>query len=238
MSRMSKKISLSSLLFGLLNLLLLNACGDVTATSTPTQPNNTAMTATTSDSMMTTSSAMTSVVASASTVMAMAQPTTAPATTKSVASLPVLRKAPDWNNQNWLNSQPLTLADLRGKVVLVEFWTFECINCQHVMPAMRQYYDEFKDSNFALISFHDPEFSTERDWNNVQQAVKEDNIKYAVAQDNDFKTWNAFGVNAWPTWFLIDKQGNIRYKHIGEGAYDETEANIKALLAEQPIINS
>jgi alkyl hydroperoxide reductase subunit AhpC len=149
------------------------------------------------------------------------------------ANLPKIRQAPEWDNQTWINSEPVKLSDLRGKVVLVEFWTFDCINCQHVFPAFLQWYDRFNDKGAVIISFHDPEFSNERDWNNVQAAVKDDKIKYAVAQDNDFKTWNAYGVNAWPTWFLIDKQGMIRYKHIGEGAYDETAQNIEALIAEQ-----
>lgn len=220
---MRKRFSLSSVLFGLMNLLLLNACGNVTTTSTPIIAS--AAMATNIVNTTTTTAATTPALATAA-ITPKAPPPVA-------ASLPILRKAPAWDNQNWLNSPPLKLADLRGKVILVEFWTFECINCQHVLPAMRQWYDEFNNKGLVMVSFHDPEFSTERDWNNVQQAVKEAGIKYAVAQDNDFKTWNAFRVNAWPTWFLIDKQGNIRYKHIGEGAYDETAANIKALLSEQ-----
>ncbi len=147
-------------------------------------------------------------------------------------SLPIIRAAPAWDNQTWVNSSPLKLADLRGKVVLVEFWTFECINCINVLPAMHQIYDQFGDKGFTIVAFHTPELSVEKDWNNVKAAVKADGIKYPVAQDNDMKTWNAYRVNAWPTWFLIDKSGNIRYKHIGEGAYEETSLDIAALLEE------
>ena len=214
-----------SILLGLLGVLLLNACGDTVATNvpaaaaTPAQTSNMATTAAQTSSSNSTTAAVTTQAATSSKLAEIA------------ASLPKLRQAPDWDNQTWLNTAPTKLGDLKGKVVLVEFWTFECINCQNVLPAMRQYYDQFHDKDFAMISFHDPEFSAEKDWNNVTQAVKDDQIKYAVAQDNDFKTWNAYGVNAWPTWFLVDKQGIIRYKHIGEGAYDETALDIQALLA-------
>jgi len=223
-------------LLGLLGMLLLNACGDTTATNVPAVAATPAQTSSAVTTAAQTSSAVTTAAQTSSSNPTTAAVSTTQAATNNklaeiAASLPKLRQAPDWDNQTWLNSAPTKLADLKGKVVLVEFWTFECVNCRNVLPAMRQYYDQFHNKDFALISFHDPEFSAEKDWNNVTQAVKEDEIKYAVAQDNDFKTWNAYGVNAWPTWFLVDKQGIIRYKHIGEGAYDETALNIQALLA-------
>jgi thiol-disulfide isomerase/thioredoxin len=150
-----------------------------------------------------------------------------------LASLPDLGPAPELKNTIWLNTDsPLRLADLRGKVVIVEMWTFDCINCQHVMPALKDWYSKYKDQGFVIIGNHFPEFPAERDLNNLKAAVKQYDIQYPVAQDNDGKTWSAYNNNYWPALYLIDKQGHIRYIHIGEGAYQETEANIKALLAE------
>ncbi len=114
----------------------------------------------------------------------------------------------------------------------MEMWTFECINCQHVMPHLKDWYARYKDQGFVLIGNHFPEFSFEADLNNLKKAVVEDGITYPVAQDNDGHTWNAYNNNYWPSLYLIDKQGRIRYVHIGEGAYDEIETNIKSLLAE------
>ncbi len=148
-------------------------------------------------------------------------------------SLPDLGPAPELTNQTWLNvDAPLRLADLRGKVVLLEMWTFGCINCQHVMPALKEWHSRYKDEGLVIIGNHFPEFSYEADITNLKQAVKQDGIEYAVAQDNDGATWKAYHNNYWPALYLIDKQGHIRYVHIGEGNYQETENNIKALLAE------
>ena len=157
--------------------------------------------------------------------------TATPAPTPAV-SLPNKGPAPDFINTNWLNTAPLTLAALRGTVVMMEFWTFDCINCQDVLPSLKAMYADYKDKGFTIVSMHDPEFEHEKVWDNVKAAVKQYGIEYPVAQDNDFATWNKFKVNAWPTWILLDKKGNIRYEHIGEGAYDETRAAIQALLAE------
>ena len=149
------------------------------------------------------------------------------------AALPDLGQAPELTNTVWLNTAaPLRLANLRGKVVGLEMWTFECINCQHVMPALKSWYAAYKDQGFVLIGNHYPEFSQEADLNNLKNAVAQDGIEYPVAQDNDGLTWNAYNNMYWPAFYLIDKRGRIRYVHIGEGAYDETEANIKSLLAE------
>ena len=148
-------------------------------------------------------------------------------------SLPDLGPAPELKNSIWLNTEsPLHIADLRGKVVGVEMWTFACINCQHVMPYLKDWYARYKDQGFVLIGNHFPEFSNEADLNNLRKAVAEDGILYPVAQDNDGETWDAYNNNYWPSLYLIDKRGRIRYVHIGEGAYDEIEANIKSLLAE------
>ncbi|MBI3738542.1 MAG: redoxin domain-containing protein [Chloroflexi bacterium] len=151
----------------------------------------------------------------------------------SSASLPDLGPAPELTNSVWLNTdKPLRLADLRGKVVGLEMWTFACINCQHVIPSLRRWYATYKDQGFIIIGNHYPEFSYEADLKNLKDAITEQAIKYPVAQDNDGETWNAYHNIYWPSLYLIDKRGHIRYVHFGEGAYDEIEANIKTLLAE------
>lgn len=149
------------------------------------------------------------------------------------ASLPDLGPAPELTNDVWLNvDAPLHLADLRGKVVLLEMWTFGCINCQHVMPSLKEWHSRYDDEGLVIIGNHYPEFSYEADLANLKEAVKQDGIEYAVTQDNDGATWKAYQNHYWPTLYLIDKHGHIRYVHIGEGNYQETEGNIKALLAE------
>ncbi len=155
-----------------------------------------------------------------------------PARTQS-GPLPDLGPAPELTNAVWLNTQsPLRLADLRGKVVGLEMWTFDCINCQQVIPWLKSWYAAYKDQGLVLIGNHFPEFAGERDLNNHKQAVARAGISYPVAQDNDGATWSAYGTQYWPTLYLIDKRGRIRYVHIGEGEYAQTEANIKTLLAE------
>ena len=152
---------------------------------------------------------------------------------KSAASLPDLGLAPEMMNTTWLNVEaPLRLADLRGKVVIVEMWTFGCINCQNVMPSLKEWHSKYKDEGLVIIGNHYPEFSYEDDLENLKAAIERFEIEYAVAQDNDGTTWRAYQNRYWPALFLIDKQGHLRYVHIGEGRYQETEENIKALLAE------
>ena len=150
------------------------------------------------------------------------------------ASLPDLGPAPELTNDTWLNVEsPLRLADLRGKVVIVEMWTFGCINCQHVMPALKEWHNKYKNTGLVIIGNHFPEFSYEADLANLKDAIAQNDIQYAVAQDNDGATWKAYKNHYWPALYLIDKQGHIRYIHIGEGRYAETEKNIKALLEEK-----
>jgi len=149
------------------------------------------------------------------------------------ASLPDLGLAPELMNETWLNvDAPLRLADLRGKVVIVEMWTFGCINCQNVMPSLKEWHSKYEDEGLVIIGNHYPEFSYEEDLHNLKAAIERFEIEYAVAQDNHGVTWRAYQNRYWPALFLIDKQGHIRYVHIGEGRYKETEENIKALLAE------
>lgn len=149
------------------------------------------------------------------------------------ASLPDLGPAPELTNTTWLNTDsPLRLADLREKVVALEMWTFGCINCQHVMPSLKQWDQTYRDQGLVIIGNHFPEFSFEQDLTNLQNAVAENEIKYAVAQDNDGATWKAYKNQYWPALYLIDKKGHIRYVHIGEGEYQKTEDAIQTLLAE------
>jgi thiol-disulfide isomerase/thioredoxin len=148
-------------------------------------------------------------------------------------TLPDLGPAPELTGTVWLNTQaPLRLADLYGKVVALEMWTFGCINCQHVMPALKEWHARYKDQGLVLIGNHYPEFDYEADLDNLKDAIARYDIQYAVAQDNDGRTWRAYNNHYWPVIYLIDKRGHIRYIHIGEGAYAETEAAIQALLAE------
>lgn len=132
----------------------------------------------------------------------------------------------------WINSPPLSLAGLRGKVVLVHFWTFACVNCRNVQPYVKAWYDRYEDDGFVVLSVHTPELSFERDLNNVREAVSTADVRYPVAVDPDFATWRAFENGAWPAFHFIDKRGHIRYRYGGEGGYETSEAVIQALLAE------
>ena len=150
------------------------------------------------------------------------------------SSLPNLGAAPELYNEVWLNTdEPLRLANLRGQVVLLEMWTFDCINCINILPSLRQWHEAYKDQGLVIIGNHYPEFSYERDLDNLRTAIARLDVRWAVAQDNDRQTWSAYNNRYWPTIYLIDKWGNIRYRHIGEGAYDRTNEAIKDLLAEE-----
>lgn len=157
----------------------------------------------------------------------------APPTASSAARYPDLGAAPELTNQTWLNSDgPLRLADLRGKVVLLEMWTFGCINCRNTLPALKEWHEEYSADGLVIIGNHYPEFDYESDLENLTQAVADLSIPYSVAQDNDGATWQAYHTRYWPTMFLIDKSGHLRYTRIGEGGYADTETAIQALLAE------
>jgi len=142
-------------------------------------------------------------------------------------------KAPDIANPTWLNSDPLRITDLRGKVVMVEFWTFGCYNCRNVEPYIKQWYEQYKEQGFVVIGVHSPEFLHEREIENVKRYMKDHDIRFPVPIDNEFSTWNRYGNHYWPSMYLIDKHGIIRYVKIGEGGYGETERQIQALLAER-----
>lgn len=131
---------------------------------------------------------------------------------------------------NWINSPPLTLSQLKGKVVLVDFWTYSCINCIRSIPYVEQWYQTYKDKGLVVVGVSTPEFAFEHNPLNVQAAVKGDGISYPVALDNNYDTWNAYDNDSWPADYLIDKHGNIRYVNLGEGNYGTTEKAIQILL--------
>lgn len=135
--------------------------------------------------------------------------------------------------QTWINTDPLRLAELKGKVVLVEFWTFGCFNCRNVEPHVKEWHKKYGDKGLVVIGVHTPETEFERYVKNVQHYVHEEQIPYAVVTDNDFTTWMRYGNRAWPAVYLIDRQGVIRYLHVGEGSYAQTEQQIQRLLAER-----
>ena len=147
--------------------------------------------------------------------------------------LPDLGPAPEFTGlAAWINSSPITMASLRGKVVLVHFWTFGCINCIHVQPYVKAWYDTYEKDGFVVIGIHSPEFAYERDLDNVRAAVADADVRFPVATDPAFATWKAFGNRYWPGFSFIDRHGHVRYVSAGEGDYDIREAVIKALLAE------
>ncbi len=130
----------------------------------------------------------------------------------------------------WINSPPLKINDLKGKVVLIDFWTFSCINCIRTLPYLKTWYSKYQHDGFVIIGIHAPEFAFEKDFNNVKNAVIKDGITYPVALDNNFVTWQNYHNSYWPAHYLIDKNGNVVYTHFGEGDYDITENNIRYLL--------
>ncbi|MEO0561328.1 MAG: redoxin domain-containing protein [Chloroflexota bacterium] len=141
--------------------------------------------------------------------------------------------APELQNNVFLNTEtPLRLADLRGSVVLLEFWTFDCINCIRTLPYVQAWHEAYADEGLVVIGDHYPEFGYERDLGNVAAAIERLGVTYPIAQDNNRATWAAYNQRYWPTIYLIDKWGDIRYQHIGEGRYATTEAAIQQLLAE------
>ncbi len=131
---------------------------------------------------------------------------------------------------NWINSPPLTMSQLRGKVVLVDFWTYSCINCIRTLPYIEKWYQAYQDKGLVIVGINTPEFAFEHNPANVAAAVKKDGILYPVALDNNDDTWNAYNNDSWPADYLIDKDGNVRYVSLGEGDYDKTEEAIQELL--------
>lgn len=133
----------------------------------------------------------------------------------------------------WLNSPPLTLQQLRGKVVLVDFWTYTCINCIHTLPYVKRWHERYKDQGLTVVGVHTPEFPEEKSLENLKDATRRLDIHYPVVQDNQYATWEVYGNRFWPAFYLINRKGEVVYRHYGEGRYDETEATIRKLLAEK-----
>ena len=135
---------------------------------------------------------------------------------------------------NWLNSAPLRMADLQGKVVLIDFWTYTCINCLNHLPAVKSWHEKYKSQGLVTVGVHTPEFAYEKSTRNVQDAIERFNIRYPVAQDNSFTTWRAYNNQYWPAFYLVDGKGQVMRQHFGEGEYAEMEAAIEVLLARRP----
>jgi cytochrome c biogenesis protein CcdA/thiol-disulfide isomerase/thioredoxin len=152
------------------------------------------------------------------------------------ARLPRLGAAPDFTgNQRWFNTpggQPLSLPSLRGRVVLVDFWTYTCINCLRTLPYLEAWDARYRRDGLVIVGVHSPEFPFERDAANVATAIRREGIRYPVAQDNELATWSAWGNQYWPADYLVDARGQVRGAHFGEGDYDRTEKDIRALLKE------
>ncbi|MGO9930916.1 MAG: cytochrome c biogenesis protein DipZ [Steroidobacteraceae bacterium] len=155
------------------------------------------------------------------------------ATAKAAAPLAVEGEIPSFAGATlWLNSPPLTPEGLRGKVVVVDFWTYSCINCLRALPFVKGWYEKYKDHGLVVIGVHAPEFAFEKDPNNVRRAVADLKITYPVALDNDYAIWQAFNNQYWPAHYFIDASGRVRAHHFGEGSYDESEDTIRRLLTE------
>ena len=141
--------------------------------------------------------------------------------------------APEFRDtQEWINSEPLTMESLRGKVVLIDFWTYTCVNCIRTLPFLREWHDRYSDEGLVIVGVHTPEFEFEKIYDNVVQATKDEGVAWPVVQDNNFSVWRSYYNRYWPAKYLIDQTGEIRYSHFGEGKYAETEEWIRRLLLE------
>ncbi|WOB07559.1 thioredoxin family protein [Piscinibacter gummiphilus] len=150
------------------------------------------------------------------------------------SQLPDLGAAPEFAGiERWLNSEPLTMRGLRGRVVLVDFWTFGCINCQRTMPYVNAWAERYTPQGLTIVGVHTPEFPLEHPVDKLLSAMKRQGIRHPVAQDNDWATWKAYGNQYWPAFYLVDARGRIRYKRFGEGEYERTEGAIRTLLAQR-----
>ncbi len=155
---------------------------------------------------------------------------------RSGSSLPVLAKAPNFaDTQQWFNTgdKPLSIPGLRGRVVLIDFWTYTCINCLRTLPHVEALYRKYRRDGLTVVGVHTPEFPFEKEAGNVASAISQNDLTYPVVQDNDYGTWNAYANQYWPAKYLIDARGRIRYVHFGEGDYGTTESAIRSLLAER-----
>lgn len=143
------------------------------------------------------------------------------------------REAPELEGiEGWINSEPLTLRGLRGKVVFLDFWTFDCSNCQNTLPAMKALYSKYSGDGLVIIGVHTPEFPHERKRENVENAVIRARLPYPIALDSQNATWKRYGNHYWPRQTLIDANGAVRYEHVGEGDYEQIEARVVEMLEE------
>lgn len=149
-------------------------------------------------------------------------------------NLPVGDPVPGLDVEGWLNTAPLSAADLDGKVVVYDFWTYSCVNCVRTLPWLRAWWDRYRDDGLVLVGVHSPEFDFERDADNVAAAVDRLDVTWPVALDEHHATFDAFDNHWWPAKYVADRDGRIRYRHIGEGAYDETEDVLRELLGVDP----
>lgn len=141
-----------------------------------------------------------------------------------------MEKIPEITGDIWFNSKRLSPADLKGKVVLVDFWTYSCVNCLRTLPYLKDWWKKYKDRGLVIIGVHAPEFEFEKDKGNVERAVRKLGVTWPVVLDNDMVNWNNFNNRFWPAKYMTDKEGNIVYTHFGEGSYKETEKAIQELL--------
>ncbi|HET8639203.1 MAG TPA: thioredoxin family protein, partial [Solirubrobacterales bacterium] len=152
------------------------------------------------------------------------------------SGLPDYGPAPEFvGNQRWFNTaggRPLTMSGLRGRVVLVDFWTYSCINCLRTLPYLEAWDRRYRKDGLTIVGVHSPEFPFEKDAGNVEEAIERNGIRYPVAQDNDLATWGAYGNQYWPAEYFVDSRGHVRFAHFGEGSYGEKEEVIRELLAE------
>jgi thiol-disulfide isomerase/thioredoxin len=156
--------------------------------------------------------------------------------TRAIAEIPVTEHLPPFNGATiWLNSEPLAPKDLKGKVVLVNFWTFTCINWLRTLPYIRAWYEKYKDHGLVIIGVHTPEFMLEHNIDTIQQAMERDGIEYPVVVDNNYAIWSAFDNHYWPALYFINAEGHIRYQQFGEGEYQAAERVIQQLLVESGV---
>lgn len=142
-------------------------------------------------------------------------------------------EAPEISGTKWLNSQPINLANLKGKIVLIDFWDYTCVNCLRTLPYLREWHNRYNQYGFIIIGVHAPEFGFAEDYENVKRAIEELGIKYPVVLDNDYTIWKAYRTHAWPRKILIDETGVVKFDHVGEGRYTALEAEIRELLKKQ-----
>ena len=162
------------------------------------------------------------------------KPIVDPSQLDQAVSLPTYGQAPDFTGtQDWFNTpggESLSMSDLRGRVVLIDFWTYTCINCIRTLPYLEAWQQRYGSQGFTVVGVHSPEFPFEKDADNVRAAIAQNHLTYPVVQDNDLDTWNAWGNQYWPADYLVDAQGHVRDAHFGEGGYDQTERAIRTLL--------